>query len=41
MFSHPITLQDSRYLLKGTINILHFLHRDSNQGKIRCKTTAG
>ena len=30
---------DHQYLWKETVNVLHFLDRDSNPGKTVCKTT--
>ena len=41
MCSHSIRLQDSnhQYFWGESTNVLAFLHRDNNQGKIACKTT--
>ena len=39
MYSCPITLHDSLFIniSRRSINVLYFLHSDSNQGKIVCK----
>ena len=42
MFFRPIRLQQIRFTLFININVIDFLHRDNNQGKIAFNTfTAG